>query len=63
MYISMCLYIIIAIMVWVLFICPFIKHYTIVILCKPYNVVIFIRNFTILDFLRSSFLFLIALKV
>ncbi len=40
MYISMCLYIIITIMLWVLSIYPFIKHYTITILCYPYNLVI-----------------------
>ncbi len=33
MYIFMCLYIIITIILWVLSIYPFIKHYTIVILC------------------------------
>ncbi len=39
MYTSMCLYIIITIMLWVLSIYTFIKHYTIVILCYPYNLV------------------------
>ncbi len=39
MYISMCLYIIITIMLWVLSIYSFIKHYTIVILCEPYNLI------------------------
>ncbi len=33
MYITMCLYIIITIMLWVLYIYSFIKHYTIIILC------------------------------
>ncbi len=33
-YITMCLYIIITIMLWVLSIYPFIKHYTIVILAN-----------------------------
>ncbi len=37
MYITMCLYITITILLWVLSIYPFIKHYTIVILCEPYN--------------------------
>ncbi len=40
MYITMCLYITITIMLWVLSIYPFIKHYSIVILCYPYNLVI-----------------------
>ncbi len=31
MYITMCLYITITILLWVLSICPFIKHYTIVV--------------------------------
>ncbi len=33
MYITMCLYINITILLWVLSIYPFIKHYTVVILC------------------------------
>ncbi len=37
---TMCLYIIITIMLWVLSIYYFIKHYTIVFLCLPYNLVI-----------------------
>ncbi len=40
MYITMCLYITITIMLWVLSINPFIKHYSIVVLCQPYNLVI-----------------------
>ncbi len=39
MYSTTCLYISIIILLWVLSIYPFIKHYTIVILCKPYNLV------------------------
>ncbi len=33
MYITMCLFIIITMMLWVLSIYPFVKHYTIVIVC------------------------------
>ncbi len=40
MHITMCLYITITILLWVLSIYPFIKHYTIVILSQPYNLVI-----------------------
>ncbi len=41
MYITMCLYITITILLWVLSIYPFINHYTIVILTKPHNLVIY----------------------
>ncbi len=40
MYITMCLYITIIILRWVLSIYPFIKHHTILILSQPYNLII-----------------------
>ncbi len=39
MYISMCLYIIITIMIWVFSIYSVIKHYTIVILCYSLSLI------------------------
>ncbi len=62
MYISICLYIIITVKLCVLSIYPFIKNYTIVILCKPYNLVISIHNISI-EYILFSGLFLFYICV
>ncbi len=53
MYITMCLYITITVLLWVLSIYPFIKHYTIIISIITiqfshitYNLVIYIHSFS-----------------